>query len=92
MKKGIIMAGAAIAINWIVAGKMADAAYRKGYDSSIHAFAMCFWLGVIGYLYVIALPDLVARKNQETMIALLNKKEDGNTVGVVFANEELPPL
>ena len=49
-------------INTLVASKFEDIAFRKGYTSSIHAFAMCFWLGIIGYLYVIALPDLNNRQ------------------------------
>ena len=47
----------ALYISAIVASKFEQIAIQKGYDSSIHSFAMCFWLGVVGYLYVIALPD-----------------------------------
>ena len=49
-------------VSYIVASKFETIAIQKGYDSSIHSFAMCFWLGIIGYLYVIALPDLHARQ------------------------------
>lgn len=45
-------------INYFVAKKFEAIAFQKGYDSSISSFAMCFWLGIIGYLYVIALPNL----------------------------------
>ena len=49
-----------IIIHCIVAKKFNKIAQQKGhYD--VHAFAMCFWLGIIGYLYVIALPDLTVR-------------------------------
>ena len=41
-----------------VAKKFEEIAFQKGYDESIHSFAMCFWLGIVGYLYVIALPNL----------------------------------
>ena len=42
----------------IVISKQFDRiAYMKGHDDSVHAFAKCFWFGIAGYLYVIALPD-----------------------------------
>ena len=47
-----------MSISYIVAKKFEVIAFQKGYDESVHSFAMCFWLGVAGYLYVIALPDL----------------------------------
>ena len=47
-----------LGINLVIARKFEDIAFKKGYDSSVHSFAMCFWLGIIGCLYVIALPDL----------------------------------
>ena len=50
-------------VNYIVAKKFEEIAFQKGYDSTIHSFAMCFWLSIIGYLYVIALPDLRERHN-----------------------------
>ena len=54
----IVIAGLVIlAINLIVARKFEDVAFKKGYDEDVHSYAMCFWLGIIGYLYVIALPD-----------------------------------
>lgn len=43
-------------IDHIVALKFEKVAFDKGYDESIHSYHMCFWLGIIGYLYVIALP------------------------------------
>ena len=46
-----------IIINYYVAKKFEQIALQKGYDASIGAFSMCFWLGIVGYLYVIALPD-----------------------------------
>lgn len=47
-----------IVIQWVVAKKFEKIAIQKGYDEEINSFAMCFWLGIVGYLYVIALPDL----------------------------------
>lgn len=82
-----------LVINLIGAGKMSDVAYAKGYDDSIHAFAMCFWLGIIGYLYVIALPDIEARRKQDAIIELLKNNEVKSVMRETqFENEELPPL
>ncbi|MBO5907113.1 MAG: hypothetical protein J6V83_01075 [Clostridia bacterium] len=58
-----MMLAAIVVINYIVARKFEDIAFSKGYDSSIHSFAMCFWLGIIGYIYVAALPDLKRSNN-----------------------------
>ncbi len=48
----------ALFIQYIVAKKFEAIAFQKGYDETIHSCAMCFWLGIVGYLYVIALPVL----------------------------------
>ena len=45
-----------LVIAYIVAKKFEQIAIEKGYPN-VHAFAMCFWLGIVGYLYVIALPN-----------------------------------
>ena len=65
---------------YLIAKKFEKVAFQKGYNSSIHSFAMCFWLGMIGYLYVIALPDLTQQKRMDKMIALLehNSPEQSN--------------
>ena len=68
-------------INAIVASKFQDIAFKKGYDFSIHSFAWCFWLGIMGCLYVIALPDL---KNQQ----ILSKNSQPETVEpIVFTGD-----
>ena len=54
-------------LNFTIASKFESIASMKGYGKEIHSFAMCFWLGIVGYLYVIALPDL-AREAQITKI------------------------
>ena len=53
---------AGLCIQYIIAKKFEEIAFKKGYDQSIHSFAMCFWLGIVGYLYVIALPDLTLQR------------------------------
>ena len=52
----IIAAIIFIVINFIIAKKFENVAYIKGH-TDVHAFAVCFFLGIIGYIYVAALPD-----------------------------------
>ena len=74
-----------LVISNIIASYMKQVAYLKGYDDNAHVFAICFWLGLPGWLYVVALPDLVARKNQEAIVELLADNP-------AQASEELPEL
>ncbi len=62
-------------INIIIAKQGVKAAKAKGHGNEAHAFAMCFWLGIIGFVYVCALPDLVARQQRAEIIEALNKAE-----------------
>lgn len=60
-----------LVIQYIVAKKFEAIAFQKGYDESVHSCAMCFWLGIVGYLYVVALPNLntdspILKSNNET--------------------------
>ncbi|MFR6560924.1 MAG: hypothetical protein ACLUR5_02100 [Eubacterium ventriosum] len=49
----------------------------KGYGKEIHAWAWCFWLGIIGYIYVLSLPDKVTQSQNQQIIELLkNQKEN----------------
>lgn len=71
----IVAASIGLVINAIVAGFMKDAATLKGYGEDSHIFAICFWLGLLGYLYVISLPDLITQEQNQRIIDLLNKSE-----------------
>ena len=51
-----------LVINYVVARKFEDIAIQKGYKESATSFHMCLWLGIIGCLYVIALPDKSTKK------------------------------
>ncbi len=53
----ILLVLAILFVQYVVAKKFEEIALMKGYDESIHSLDMCFWLGVVGYLYVIALPQ-----------------------------------
>ncbi len=58
----LVIVGAALFVQYIVAKKFEEIAKQKGYGEEKHTCAMCFWLGVVGYLYVIALPDLTGTR------------------------------
>ena len=50
----------------------------KGHGKEAHAFAACFWLGIIGYLYVVSLPDkIVQDQNQQIIDRMRQKTKDG---------------
>ena len=55
-----------IVINYIVAKKFEKIVFDKGYGKELKAFHMCFWLGLVGYLYVIALPNKNVGNARET--------------------------
>lgn len=84
---GIIIAAVVyLIIDAIIAYYMKEVAYAKGYDDNAHAWAMSFWLGLPGWLYVVALPDLIQRKNQEELMKLLSNSNISST------DDELPDL
>ena len=74
---------ALVYLNYAIAKKFEQIAFSKGYSKEIHAFGMCFWLGLVGYLYVIALPDInhdtKILNQQKRMIELLKNLDDKKT-------------
>lgn len=60
-----------ILLKLLIAKMMANVAASKGYGKEAHAFAMCFWLGVCGYIYVTALPDKILQEQNRRMLELL---------------------
>jgi len=40
---------------------------------------MCFWLGIIGCIYVAALPDKIQQKQNQKIIDLLSAKDNNTT-------------
>lgn len=67
-------------IHFIFANLMQKVAARKGYGNNAHAWAMCFWLGIVGGIYVIALPDLIRQNQNQQMIELLKNISNGQEV------------
>lgn len=45
-----------LCIQRVIAKKFEQVAVQKGYEDGAGSFQLCFWLGLVGYLYVIALP------------------------------------
>lgn len=46
-------------LQWIIAGLFKEIVYLKGHADYYMqvAWRLCFWLGIVGYFYVIALPN-----------------------------------
>ena len=70
---GIISIVLGIVINCIFASKFKKISVAKGYTEKNHTFALCFFLGIIGYIYVSALPDLTLREQNRQLVLLLSK-------------------
>ena len=62
-----------LAVNFLFATLMNNIAVSKGYENA-HAFALVFFFGVLGMLYVIALPDLKAQAQREDILTILLEK------------------
>ena len=64
-------------LNHRIAKKFEEIVFAKGYGTELKAYYMCFWLGLVGYLYVIALPnaklDNIELKQQKRMLEILAK-------------------
>ena len=67
--------GGLIYLNHQIAKKFEQIVFAKGYGTELKAYYMCFWLGIVGYLYVIALPnaklDNIELKQQKRILEML---------------------
>ena len=80
----IVAIAIAIIILCFMASKMCEVASLKGYDpAKKHIFAICIWLGIFGYFYVLSLPDLKLRK-------LLGEKEESENFDKESKNDSSP--
>ena len=66
---------ALIAGNGFLAKQMANVAAMKGYGEEVHAWAWCFWLGILGYIYVLSLPDKVTQLLWSSVFVTLMAKK-----------------
>ena len=78
-----------LVINAVIASKFEDIAHMKGYGPEMHCFAMCFWLGILGCLYVIALPDRGMREAQNNTSNPITNAEPDNS-NTEFNNADSP--
>lgn len=69
----IIIAVVLLIINGFCAYLMKQSAVMKGYGEDSHIWAICFWCGLFGYLYVISLPDKIQQSQNQQMIELLGR-------------------
>ena len=58
---GIVLLLLLLIIHYKVAKMFEKLAFDKGYGKDANAFIMCFWLGIVGYIYVAAMPKLTER-------------------------------
>lgn len=72
---------------------MGKAAEDKGYEGW-GCFWVCFLLGIMGYMYVIALPNKKLMEQNERIIECLRalSMDNGSVNYDMYANEELPEL
>lgn len=61
----LLVAVVALCLAWYLANQFYKVAEEKGFTDRKYLW-ICFWLGVIGYLLVIALPDRGNRNNSIT--------------------------
>lgn len=99
-----LIAPIVLLIHGMLASEMSDSAKSKGHSKRRY-FHLCFWLGIVGYLCVLALPDLKDREQRERIIALLQSSQSPYEAslspshplrrhrgGPAPRNAELPPL
>lgn len=73
----LLVVAFALYIDYLIANEFYNIARQKGYETKKY-FWFCFWLGIVGYLMVIALPNL------KTNIQLKEEK----TGNEIMQNEE----
>lgn len=66
-------------INLLVAQKGEYVAELKGYGKEAKAFSMCFWFGILGFVYVASLPDQIQQEQNLKIIKLLKKINTENS-------------
>lgn len=85
-----------LCINIVIASMMQNIAELKGYEENRSAFVLTLLLGIVGVLYVVALPDKKLNNNIEKLIQCINKLSTNNitdTHNMQYNDkEELPPL
>ena len=74
---GIIIGLVILLAHLIFASFMNQVAIQKGYKNS-HAFVLVFFFGVLGCLYVVALPDQKSTQQREDILTVLLSMSQGD--------------
>lgn len=78
-----------VIVDAYLALKMVDAAVDKGYTSQkAEHFFLCFFFPVLGYLYIIALPDLIVQEQNEHCLRLLAEIRNQNKLSSATEGEQ----
>lgn len=83
---GLLVCVFVLIIHGFASSKMNEIAVMKGYPEGGY-FGWCFWLGIVGYLMVIALPDRGNTQGQSSPAASV-----ATSVAAPDENDELPEL
>ena len=90
---GLAIFVALIFVNHKIAKAFEQIVFPKGYGPELNAYYMCFWVGIVGYLYVIALPnakfDNITLKQQKKMLELLNNSTSHSSDSDSTVNEDI---
>lgn len=73
----LIVVAVALYIDYLIANEFYNIARQKGYETKKY-FWFCFWLGIVGYLMVIALPNLKANvpvKEEKSSTDIMQNEE-----------------
>lgn len=62
-------------LNLIIANFFQNIAALKGYGKDVHAFGVVFFFGVMGCIYVAALPDKIQQEQNQKIINLLSERK-----------------
>ena len=65
----------ALLINLLISKQLSSAVKMKGHPA-LMTFLMCFFLGIPGYFYAIALPDVTKQKQLEKIINTLQTEKE----------------
>lgn len=74
------MVVALIGADIFIACKMANIAFDKGHEETMHIVVLCFLFTILGYLYVIALPDSTAYEQRDDIIQLLKSTQNTKNI------------
>lgn len=74
----VVFVGIMAIFRFVFATFMTNAAIYKGHGDEAHPWIMCFLLGILGGLYVIALPDKISQEQNAQIIKLLKEKDEPN--------------